>query len=176
MGRRRSRRRRDNVNRTGNLNRSGSDSRTVRDEHSRDGDEGANKEMVPVRNGNKSGGGVWSWLTRKKPPAPMLAASVPSVPPVGNHYTLDEAYTAVGEALYAELDRPAYQNTSYISDAEPISSAPSSAYYSDLSNTDRTYEIPAQTGLWEMVEIPPRRQPPRLAAITETITVPSDYV
>lgn len=141
----------------------------------------SDKEIVPVHTGsssNKESGSVWSWLTRRNPPSPMIATSVPSVPPVANHYTLDEAYTAVGEALYAELDRPAYQNTGYISDADPVSSAPSSAYYSDLSNTDRTYEIPApaQTGLWEMVEVPPRRQPPRLASITETITVPSDYV
>ncbi|KAJ4429653.1 hypothetical protein ANN_21854 [Periplaneta americana] len=117
--------------------------------------------------------------------------------PAENHYTLDEAYTAVGEALYAELDRelsssPAYQNTAYNgSDTDPdapASSAPSSAYYSDLScatGPDRTYEAvglalntasPSNSS-WEGGDIAMRRQPvPRLAAITETITVPSDYV
>ncbi|RZF37229.1 hypothetical protein LSTR_LSTR016112 [Laodelphax striatellus] len=119
--------------------------------------------------------GVWSWITGRS--APATPAIVATIPPVSNHYTLDEAYTAVEEALYAELDRPAYQNTGYISDADPVSSAPSSAYYSDLSASDRTYEVPAQT--WEMVQVPapPRpRNAPRLAAITETVTVPSDYV
>ncbi|XP_075229844.1 uncharacterized protein LOC142329286 [Lycorma delicatula] len=169
LGRRRQRRR----NESGSRRRDGGNEASHLGEDPRsEGD----KEMVPVRNGNKEGSSVWSWLTRRSPQSPAIATSVPSVPPVANHYTLDEAYTAVGEALYAELDRPAYQNTGYISESEPVSSAPSSAYYSDLSNTDRTYEIPAQTGLWEMVEVPPRRQPPRLASITETITVPSDYV
>lgn len=140
----------------------------------RDGTIEGDKELVTVRSG--SGGGVWTWLTRRSPAAPTLAAPVPTVP-AANHYTLEEAYTSVGEALYAELDRPAYQNTGYVSDADPVSSAPSSAYYSDLSAPDRTYEaVGGQTGLWEMTEVSPRRQAPRLAAITETISVPSDYV
>lgn len=115
---------------------------------------------------------MWGWLTRRPPVVPP----VPTVPAV-NHYTMDEAYAAVGEALYAELDRPAYQNTGYVSDIEPVSSAPSSAYYSDLSSGDRTYEAVGvgQTGLWDVPEV--RRQAPaRLAAITETLSVPSDYV
>lgn len=108
-------------------------------------------------------------MTRRPPVVPP----VPTVPAV-NHYTMDEAYAAVGEALYAELDRPAYQNTGYVSDVEPVSSAPSSAYYSDLSSGDRTYEAVGmgQTGVWDVS----RQAPPRLAAITETLSVPSDYV
>lgn len=125
---------------------------------------------------SRNGRRVWTWLTRRTPASATLASTVPSVP-AANHYTLDEAYTAVGEALYAELDRPAYQNTGYVSDVDPASSAPSSAYYSDLSTPDRTYEaVGGQTAVWEMAEVLPRRQAPRLAAITETISVPSDYV
>lgn len=113
------------------------------------------------------------------------------------------------EALYAELDResirsanPSYQNTAYSqcgdhdADAVPIvSSAPSSAYYSDLSTTgtattanDRGYEVVGLTHMsqplasWDSSEHGSNgRRPPRLAAITETSTsltasVPSDYV
>ncbi|XP_039286316.1 uncharacterized protein LOC111052918 isoform X2 [Nilaparvata lugens] len=123
----------------------------------------------------RASSGVWSWMSGRSAPV-RPAAIVPAIAPVANHYTLDEAYTAVEEALYAELDRPAYQNTAYTGD-DPASSAPSSAYYSDLSASDRTYEVPAQT--WEMVQVPPprpRTTAPRLAAITETVTVPSDYV
>lgn len=72
-----------------------------------------------------------------------------------------------------------------MSDGEPVSSAPSSAYYSDLSNGDRTYEavgtvtVPTgttTTGLWDTTDPPLRRNGARLAAITETLSVPSDYV
>lgn len=132
------------------------------------------KELVRLR--SRNGTGVWTWLTRRTAATTALTSSASTVP-AANHYTLDEAYTAVGEALYAELDRPAYQNTGYVSDVDPASSAPSSAYYSDLSTPDRTYEaVGGQTGVWEMAEVLPRRQAPRLAAITETISVPSDYV
>lgn len=117
-----------------------------------------------------SGRGVWGWLTRRS-----AVPAVPTVPAV-NHYTMEEAYAAVGEALYAELDRPAYQNTGYVSDVEQVSSAPSSAYYSDLSTGDRTYEAVGQTGLWEVGDVRRQAPPPRLAAITETLSVPSDYV
>lgn len=125
-----------------------------------------------------SGGRVWSWLgTRRPAPVP----SPPVRPVTANHYTIEEPYPGppppeiAGEALYAELDRessssPAYQNTAYSgSDVEPdvlISSAPSSAYYSDLSAPDRTYEAVG----WEPPTVP------RLAAINETVQVPSDYV
>uniref|UniRef100_A0A1B0BU64 Uncharacterized protein n=1 Tax=Glossina palpalis gambiensis TaxID=67801 RepID=A0A1B0BU64_9MUSC len=85
---------------------------------------------------------------------------------------MDDAYSPVGvsEALYAELDResvrsanPSYQNTGYSQCGDKynyqpneqdipmvVSSAPSSAYYSDLSvtampsggaNNERAYEI-----------------------------------
>ncbi|XP_054275891.1 uncharacterized protein LOC128995043 [Macrosteles quadrilineatus] len=114
------------------------------------------KEMVPL-GGPGGRQGAWGWLTRRAPYTPPLHP--PTVPAV-NHYTLDEA-------LYAELDRPAYQNTGYVSE----SSAPSSAYYSDLSNSDRTYEaVGSQTGHWDP------RPPATLAAITESLPVPSDYV
>ncbi|KAK6629475.1 hypothetical protein RUM43_003292 [Polyplax serrata] len=131
---------------------------------------------------------VWHWLSRRPPTAPsQLGSSAPIAP--DNHYTVEETYPNNGEALYAELDRvstnsPAYQNTGY-ADSEPEpdcmpSSAPSSAYYSDLScaPSDRTYEAvgpPDTTSFWD---VNPRRLPPplRLSSIREMITVPSDYV
>ncbi|XP_047114777.1 uncharacterized protein LOC124795038 [Schistocerca piceifrons] len=78
-----------------------------------------------------------------------------------NHYTLHE------DAVYAELDRDstAFHNGAYTgSDTEP-----SSAYYSDLSAADR--DRPYEAVAWEGQ---PSR--PALSAITETLTVPSDYV
>ncbi|XP_063244801.1 uncharacterized protein LOC134546163 [Bacillus rossius redtenbacheri] len=118
-----------------------------------------------------SGGKARGWLTaRGQPSAPPRAAT-----PAQNHYTVDEP----GEALYAELDAGgpparAYQNTGYHgSDAEPdaaASSAPSSAYYSDLSLPDRPYEA---VGL---VHLSGACEGARLTAITETAPVPSDYV
>lgn len=123
---------------------------------------------------------------------------------------MDDAYSPVGvgdEALYAELDResirsanPSYQNTAYsqcgeIDQEVPIvSSAPSSAYYSDLSTTgtgtttttngNGAYEVVGLTHLsqpmphWESSDQGSNgRRPPRLAAINETTTtLPSDYV
>lgn len=109
------------------------------------------------------------------------------------------AYNSVGEALYAELDResstadenerdsnsPAYQNSAYTDPDAPTSSAPSSAYYSDLSTTtvpDRAYEV---VGLVTMPSWDhnngsnsDRRPVPRLAAISEhsPSNFPSDYV
>lgn len=68
-----------------------------------------------------------------------------------------------------------------------VSSAPSSAYYSDLSTTgnvagDRGYEVVGMTHLapamphWECTDTNSNgRRPPRLAAINES-SVPSDYV
>lgn len=107
-------------------------------------------------------GGVWCWLSRR----PTLE-SPPEVSAT-NHYT-DEAYSGV-EALYAELDKPVYQNTGYVLDPEP-SSPPSSAYYSDFS--ERTYETVGGNNTWEMCQIPLSRQ--RLSAISEA-AVHSDYV
>nr|CAD7395999.1 unnamed protein product [Timema poppensis] len=154
------------------------------------------KEPTAVFHSDSSppvGGRVWTWLTARRTTAAPPQLTTSSVP-AENHYTVDEAYTAVGEALYAELDRdsnhtPAYQNTAYTgSDIEPdapVSSAPSSAYYSDLSSTtvpERTYEAIGMASLMEPSwdgsgEVTHRKHPmSRLAAITETITVPSDYV
>lgn len=78
-------------------------------------------------------------------------------------------------------DHPSYQNTAYTgSDAEPdgptLSSAPSSAYYSDLSsNSTNQQQLPTvttTTNLHQALEPAPTY---RLAAINET-TVPSDYI
>lgn len=141
--------------------------------------------------------GVWSWLTARRPsdrPSPLTAATLPAE----NHYThMDENYSSVGEALYAELDRdsnsPAYQNSAYADPDAPTSSAPSSAYYSDLSVTtlpdrDRAYEVVGLNNsvgvgavhCWESApgDIALRKQAgTRLAAISETVNnMPSDYV
>lgn len=73
-------------------------------------------------------------------------------------------------------------------DAPVVSSAPSSAYYSDLSvtaiPTDRAYEVVGLTVMstplphWEIdgQTHTNGRRPPRLAAINESSSVPSDYV
>ncbi|KAH8418229.1 hypothetical protein KR222_005864 [Zaprionus bogoriensis] len=106
-----------------------------------------------------SNSGVWTWLggSRRSSAGPDQICP-PSTSPAENHYThMDDAYSPVGvsEALYAELDResvrsanPSYQNTAYSQCGEKynfqaheqdipmvVSSAPSSAYYSDLSVT-----------------------------------------
>lgn len=113
---------------------------------------------------------------------------------------MDDAYSPepTDEALYAELDResirsgnPSYQNTAYSQfgehlDMPIVSSAPSSAYYSDLSTTgnnvsDRCYEVVGMTHLssplphWECSDTNSSGRRPRLAAINES-SVPSDYV
>jgi hypothetical protein len=87
-------------------------------------------------------GAQWPWRRREAAPAKGPAPE--------NHYTLEElAYSgaASDEALYAELDRPAsyqYQNAAAChcgaAPGPDPPSAPSSAYYSDLSAPDRTYE------------------------------------
>ncbi|XP_031631561.1 uncharacterized protein LOC116345920 isoform X2 [Contarinia nasturtii] len=150
-----------------------------------------------------SNSGVWTWLSTRRPsssPIDQIGASSGS--PVENHYThmMDDAYSPepTDEALYAELDResirsgnPSYQNTAYSQfgehDMPIVSSAPSSAYYSDLSTTgnnvgDRCYEVVGMTHLsapmphWECSDTNSNgRRPPRLAAINES-SVPSDYV
>ncbi|XP_037934597.1 uncharacterized protein LOC119668966 isoform X2 [Teleopsis dalmanni] len=171
-----------------------------------------------------SNSGVWTWLggSRRSSVGPDQIGP-PSSSPAENHYThMDDAYSPVGvsEALYAELDResvrsanPSYQNTAY-SQCEDyhyqqheqdipmvVSSAPSSAYYSDLSVTampggggnERAYEIVGLTVMsqplpnWDSggrdtgsseTALATQRRMPRLAAINETstTTVPSDYV
>ncbi|XP_048515532.1 uncharacterized protein LOC105691043 isoform X2 [Athalia rosae] len=83
-------------------------------------------------------------------------------------------------------DHPSYQNTAYTgSDAEPdgptLSSAPSSAYYSDLSSNSANQQISASSaGVNATTNLHLGQQPLeaptyRLAAINET-TVPSDYI
>ncbi|CAD7083443.1 unnamed protein product [Hermetia illucens] len=161
-----------------------------------------------------SNSGVWNWLSTRRSSAGPDQIGPPSSSPAENHYThMDDAYSpvGVGEALYAELDResvrsanPSYQNTAYSQcgegheqDMPMVSSAPSSAYYSDLSVTamptgaDRAYEVVGLTMLsgplqnWDVSGdssgssggLTVTRRPPRLAAINEsTTTVPSDYV
>lgn len=148
--------------------------------------------------------GVWTWLSTRRPSSSPIDQIGPSSgSPVENHYThmMDDAYSPepTDEALYAELDResirsgnPSYQNTAYSQcgehDMPIVSSAPSSAYYSDLSTTgnvacDRGYEVVGMTHLsapmphWENSDTGSNgRRPPRLAAINETTSVPSDYV
>ena len=103
-----------------------------------------NKAVTARYDSGSNGGGarVWTWLMARRNPAgpPQLCTSATTAA-AENHSTLDEASTAVAEALYAELERelsgsPAYQNTAYNgsdtdADAPVSSSAPSSAYYSD---------------------------------------------
>uniref|UniRef100_A0A1Y1MNB2 Uncharacterized protein n=2 Tax=Photinus pyralis TaxID=7054 RepID=A0A1Y1MNB2_PHOPY len=133
---------------------------------------------------NSQSKGIWSCIFRNVTSTTQLDA--PPASSTENHYThMDEAYNSTDEALYAELDRystnsPAYQNTGYTDPDIPSSSAPSSAYYSDLSvNTvnDRTYEIVglATTTDWEIND-PQRKSAVKLSSISETVTVPSDYV
>lgn len=109
-------------------------------------------------------------MSNRRPSAGPEQIGPPSASPAENHYThMDDAYSPVGvggdEALYAELDResirsanPSYQNTAYSQcggevdqDVPIVSSAPSSAYYSDLSTTgtatDRAYEVVGLTHL-----------------------------
>ncbi|KAJ8945968.1 hypothetical protein NQ318_016796 [Aromia moschata] len=151
-----------------------------------------------LQNSTNPNNGVWSWLSRRAANTPSQL-NTPPTSPAENHYThMEDGYNSVGEALYAELDResstgvdddddrdsnsPAYQNSAYTDPDAPTSSAPSSAYYSDLSVTtmpgDRAYEV---VGLATMPTWEPRpagggAAVQRLAAITENVTVPSDYV
>lgn len=149
--------------------------------------------------------GVWTWLgARRQSSSPIHQIGAQNGSPAENHYThmMEDAYGAGQneDALYAELDResirsgnPSYQNTAYSqcgeNDQPTVSSAPSSAYYSDLSTTgnagcDRGYEVVGMTHLsqpipiWECSDSSSSngRRPPRLAAINESASVPSDYV
>lgn len=122
-----------------------------------------------------------SWLlnrTRKTTPVQLLTTSVKSTPAT-NHYTVEEAYTSINEAVYTELDRipsPAYQNSGYMieMDNDPISSAPSSAYYSDIS-AHGTYEMVGQTTVWNSDSLRPMRRQPVRHGI-ETAAVHSNYI
>lgn len=106
-------------------------------------------------------GAQWPWRRRESAPAKGPAPE--------NHYTLEElAYSggASDEALYAELDRPAsyqYQNAACHCGAAPMPipigpdppSAPSSAYYSDLSAPDRTYEAVGNPHHMQLAQLAP---------------------
>lgn len=127
------------------------------------------KQSADSIRGHPSNAGVWTWLSNRRPSGSPEQIGPASASPAENHYThMDDAYSPVGvgdEALYAELDResirsgnPSYQNTAYSQcggeadqDVPIVSSAPSSAYYSDLSTTgtatDRAYEVVGLTHL-----------------------------
>lgn len=152
--------------------------------------------------GHHSNSGVWTWLSNRSPVASPNQIGPPSASPAENHYThMDDAYSpVVDDTFYAELDHesirsvnPSYQNTAYSQcelneqDVPIVSSAPSSAYYSDLSTTgttsnERGYEIVGLTHLssplpnWESDTGSNGRHPPRLEVISELSTMPSDYV
>lgn len=139
------------------------------------------KQSADSIRGHHSNAGVWTWLSNRRPSGSPEQIGPASASPAENHYThMDDAYSPVGvgdEALYAELDResirsgnPSYQNTAYSQcggevdqDVPIVSSAPSSAYYSDLSTTgtatDRAYEVVGLTHLsspmpnWEATAI-----------------------
>ncbi|XP_017466891.1 PREDICTED: uncharacterized protein LOC108359503 isoform X2 [Rhagoletis zephyria] len=102
-----------------------------------------------IRRRPNSNSGVWSWSRRSSASPDQIGP--PSSSPAENHYThMDDAYSPVNEALYAELDRESKYNFQQHEQDIPmvVSSAPSSAYYSDLSVTgmpgggnERAYEI-----------------------------------
>lgn len=119
---------------------------------------------------------VWSWLTSRHsaPPKQLTSPTLPAE----NHYThMNEAYSVVEDQMYAELNsdyNSSSQNNAYTDPDASTSSAPSSAYYSDLSisaNPDRTYEVIGQN-YWEGQYQDVQR--PRLTAINENM--PSEYV
>lgn len=151
------------------------------------------KEQIPTSNStplsNTAENSVWCWLS-KKTAGPIQLESI-TCSPVENHYTqMEEPYNNE-EALYAELDiechtkrdnkcSERYQNHAYVDPDIQLSSAQSSAYYSDLSVTpisEQAYEVVNVVTMnvnWDNTE--KQSIPPRLAAISETMTVPSDYV
>ena len=144
---------------------------------------------VPYNQNNING--VWSWLSRRSTATPSQLEN-PPMSFVENHYThMEDPYNSVDDALYAELDvestinrdpNTAYQNSAYTDSDAPTSSAPSSAYYSDLSVTtgpDRAYEVVGLSTMpvWDPSNNDAKKQAPvRLAVISETVNVPSDYV
>ncbi|XP_045462414.1 uncharacterized protein LOC123672367 isoform X2 [Harmonia axyridis] len=125
---------------------------------------------------------VWNWLTKKQS-SPTQQESM-TCSPVENHYThMEEPYNNE-EVLYAELDTKSdnrstesYHNQAYTNPDIQISSAPSSAYYSDLSVTpiaEQAYEVVNLATMnvnWEKQSVPSR-----LTSISENVIVPSDYV
>ena len=142
-----------------------------------------NKDVDNERSPGDSAKLRLSWLmlnkNRRPTPVQLLTTSVKSTPAT-NHYTVEETYTSINEVVYTELDRipsPAYQNSGYMleADNDPISSAPSSAYYSDIS-AHGAYEMVGQTAVWNSENIGPlRRLPPHQlrhsSALMEDATV-----
>lgn len=125
----------------------------------------------------------WRMLnrTRRTTPVQLLTTSVKSAPAT-NHYTVEESYTSINEAVYTELDRipsPAYQNSGYMLeiDSEPISSAPSSAYYSDIS-AHGAYEMVGQTTMWNPENLDAFRRLPnvRHSSLAENVSGHSNYI
>lgn len=124
----------------------------------------------------------WLMLNRLRRPSPvqMLSTSANSTP-IGNHYTVEETYTSINEAVYTELDSaptPVYQNCGYTLEVEgeAVSSAPSSAYYSDIS-AQGTYEMIGQTGNWN-AESRALRRPANVkySSADESVSVHSNYI
>ncbi|XP_059489118.1 uncharacterized protein LOC132204556 isoform X2 [Neocloeon triangulifer] len=133
---------------------------------------------------------------QRRPPRRLC----PTAPPTNeNHYTVTRSpapdssssvYTtsyAGEEALYAELERaadPAYQNTGYQNppevESEAPPSAPSSAYYSDLScGPDRMYEAVGDgvPSTWNAQTLEAFRHHDLIMTTSlATKTVPSDYI
>ncbi|XP_044745280.1 uncharacterized protein LOC123307126 [Coccinella septempunctata] len=144
--------------------------------------------VFPISTSDSS---VWCWLSKKSSsPTQLNFTSTP----VENHYTqMEEAYNNE-DALYAELDMDGsaqtkngstepYQNHAFIDPDIQVSSAPSSAYYSDLSVTpisEQAYEVVNLATMnvnWDNIGSSSKQYvPARLAAISENATVPSDYV
>lgn len=119
--------------------------------------------------------------TKRTAPVQLLTTSVKSTPAT-NHYTVEETYTSINEAVYTELDRipsPAYQNSGYMleMDNDPTSSAPSSAYYSDIS-AHGTYEMVGQTTIWNAGNFGPLRRLSnvRYSSTEENVSVHSNYI
>lgn len=132
---------------------------------------------------------VWSWLTSRQTHT-SKQLNTPTLP-VENHYThMNEAYGGPDDVLYAELDSNieynthARQNSAYTDNDASTSSAPSSAYYSDLSVSaipDRTYEVIGVNnsywdGQYQENVNNQKHASNRLTAISETCPIPSDYV
>ncbi|KAK9871494.1 hypothetical protein WA026_012865 [Henosepilachna vigintioctopunctata] len=140
---------------------------------------------------NTSNNSVWSWLSKRSSLGPTQIENITSSP-IENHYTHMEDSYNTGEALYAELDTdstrdragrnsPAYQNSAYTDPDIHISSAQSSAYYSDLSVTpapEREYEVVnlATMTSWDNSNSDRRTISARLTAISENVSSPSDYI
>lgn len=148
----------------------------------------SNKDVNDERPSGNSSKLRLSWLmlnrSRRPTPVQLLTTTVKSTPAT-NHYTVEETYTSINEVVYTELDRipsPAYQNSGYMLEMEndPISSAPSSAYYSDIS-AHGAYEMVGQTAVWnpENIGVLRRLAPTYVRHPTspsEDLSVHSNYI